>query len=81
MCNLVCNEAETSYAFRFFETGKRRTWTGARQAILDVNRTMQMLPLKNKKWRRLASLLAVADGAILHLAGLFKALSLHHQRG
>jgi dimethylaniline monooxygenase (N-oxide forming) len=42
MCNLICNGVEISYTFRLFETGKRRTWSGARQAILDVNRSVKM---------------------------------------
>lgn len=49
MSSLICNGVETPYAFRLFETGKRKTWPGARQAILDVNREVKEFSLKNKK--------------------------------
>jgi dimethylaniline monooxygenase (N-oxide forming) len=34
---LMNNGVETAHAFRYFETGKRRTWSGARGAIIHIN--------------------------------------------
>ncbi|KAK0616773.1 flavin monooxygenase-like protein [Immersiella caudata] len=38
MYGLMNHGVETAHAFRYFETGKRRTWEGAREAIVHVNR-------------------------------------------
>lgn len=36
MYNLMANGLETAHMYRYFETGKRRTWDGARSAILKL---------------------------------------------
>lgn len=36
---------ETAHAFRFFETGKRKRWEGAREAILRVQREVRRFPV------------------------------------
>lgn len=46
MYNLMNNGLETAHAFRFFETGKRRTWDGAREAIVHANETVKIFPVK-----------------------------------
>lgn len=44
---LMNNGVETAHAFRFFETGKRRTWDGAREAIIHMNEVVKSeFPLK-----------------------------------
>jgi dimethylaniline monooxygenase (N-oxide forming) len=41
---------ETAHAFRFFETGKRRKWEGAREAIIHMNELAKSnFPLKEEK--------------------------------
>jgi dimethylaniline monooxygenase (N-oxide forming) len=37
MYNLMNHGVETAHSFRYFETGKRKTWDGAREAIIRVN--------------------------------------------
>lgn len=37
MSYLMNNGVETAHAFRFFETGKRKAWPGAREAIIHMN--------------------------------------------
>ena len=34
---LMNHGVETAHAYRYFETGKRQTWSGAREAILHIN--------------------------------------------
>jgi dimethylaniline monooxygenase (N-oxide forming) len=46
MYNLMNNGVETAHMYRFFETGKRRTWEGAREAILHMNEVVKMFPIK-----------------------------------
>ncbi|KAH8901142.1 FAD/NAD(P)-binding domain-containing protein [Thozetella sp. PMI_491] len=41
--NLVAHGIATPHAHRLFETGKRRAWKGARQAIFDVNDEVRRL--------------------------------------
>lgn len=44
---LMNNGVETAHAFRYFETGKRKTWSGARDAIIQANKQTKKFPLKN----------------------------------
>jgi dimethylaniline monooxygenase (N-oxide forming) len=46
MYSLMNNGVETAHMYRFFETGKRRTWEGAREAILHMNELVKMFPIK-----------------------------------
>lgn len=46
---LMNNGVETAHAFRFFETGKRRTWVGAREAIVRANEAVKVFPVKDEK--------------------------------
>jgi dimethylaniline monooxygenase (N-oxide forming) len=39
---------ETSHAFRYFETGKRKAWPGARDAIIHMNDLVKMFPIKEE---------------------------------
>jgi dimethylaniline monooxygenase (N-oxide forming) len=50
MYNLMNNGVETAHAFRYFETGKRKTWPGARDAIIHVNELVKVFPLKTVPW-------------------------------
>ncbi|KAL0933856.1 dimethylaniline monooxygenase 2 [Colletotrichum truncatum] len=43
MCYLINHGVETAHAFRYFETGKRKTWDGAREAIIHINRLVKQL--------------------------------------
>ncbi|KAI1858838.1 hypothetical protein JX265_010519 [Neoarthrinium moseri] len=45
---LMNDGVETAHAFRFFETGKRKTWPGARDAIIHMNEAVKIFPLKEK---------------------------------
>jgi dimethylaniline monooxygenase (N-oxide forming) len=45
MYNIMNNGVETAHMYRFFETGKRRTWEGAREAILHMNEVVKMFPI------------------------------------
>lgn len=49
MSYLMNNGVETAHAFRFFETGKRKTWPGAREAIVHMNELVKVFPLKEKQ--------------------------------
>ncbi|KAI0377321.1 putative dimethylaniline monooxygenase [Hypomontagnella monticulosa] len=49
MYNLMNNGVETAHAFRFFETGKRKAWPGAREAIIQANKAVKMFPIKGMK--------------------------------
>lgn len=49
MYNLMNNGVETAHAFRYFETGKRRTWDGAREEILHQNELVKSLFAKSKR--------------------------------
>jgi dimethylaniline monooxygenase (N-oxide forming) len=46
MSYLMNNGVETAHAFRYFETGKRKTWDGARDAIIQANEAIKIFPLK-----------------------------------
>jgi dimethylaniline monooxygenase (N-oxide forming) len=47
MSYLMNNGVETAHAFRYFETGKRKTWDGARDAIIKANEAVKVFPMKN----------------------------------
>ncbi|KAI1321100.1 putative dimethylaniline monooxygenase [Xylariaceae sp. FL0255] len=47
LCYLMNHGVETAHAFRFFETGKRKTWPGARDAILYMNQAVKIFPIKD----------------------------------
>ncbi|KAI2617883.1 putative dimethylaniline monooxygenase [Hypoxylon sp. NC1633] len=49
MYNLMNHGVETAHAFCFFETGKRRTWSGAREAIIQANKAVKLFPIKGIK--------------------------------
>ena len=49
MSYLMNNGVETAHAFRYFETGKRRTWSGARNAIIEANEAVKVYPIKHSK--------------------------------
>ena len=42
---LMNNGVETAHAFRYFETGKRRAWPGAREAIIHMNELTKRFPV------------------------------------
>jgi len=48
---LMNNGVDTAHTYRFFETGKRKTWPGARDAILRVNAAVKIFPLKNTSFK------------------------------
>jgi dimethylaniline monooxygenase (N-oxide forming) len=41
MYNLINHGPATAHAFRYFETGRRKTWDGAREAIIHVNEVVK----------------------------------------
>ncbi|KAF1842858.1 putative dimethylaniline monooxygenase [Cucurbitaria berberidis CBS 394.84] len=49
MSYLMNNGVETAHAFRYFETGKRKTWDGAREAIIRANEAVKVFPVKGGK--------------------------------
>ncbi|SCO12549.1 related to flavin-containing monooxygenase [Fusarium fujikuroi] len=52
MYNLMNHGVETAHMFRYFETGKRKTWEGARDEIIRQNRIVEeSFSGKNKKLR------------------------------
>ena len=57
MYNLMANGVETAHMFRYFETGKRKTWAGARDEIIRQNQLVKdKFPIKDpqkiqKQWR------------------------------
>ena len=46
---LMNNGVETAHAFRFFESGKRRRWDGAREAIIKANEATKIYPIKEEE--------------------------------
>lgn len=46
MSYLLSNGVETAHAFRYFETGKRKVWPGAREAILHANEAAKQITHK-----------------------------------
>ena len=54
MYNLMNNGLETAHMYKFFETGKRKTWDGAREAILHANEMIEkVLPVTEEQERQL----------------------------
>ncbi|KAI1496298.1 flavin-containing monooxygenase 9 [Biscogniauxia marginata] len=49
MYNLMNHGVETAHAFRFFETGKRKAWPGARDTIIHANKVVKIFPIKGMK--------------------------------
>lgn len=49
MSYLMNNGVETAHAFRYFETGKRETWDGARDAIIQANQSVKIFPVEKEK--------------------------------
>lgn len=49
MSYMMNNGVETAHAFRYFETGKRKAWPGARDAIIHMNELVKMFPIKEEK--------------------------------
>ncbi len=49
MSYLMNNGVETAHAFRYFDTGKRRVWPGARDAIIHMNELVEEFPIKEEK--------------------------------
>lgn len=49
MSYLMNHGVETAHAFRFFETGKRKAWPGAREAIIHMNELVKMFPIQEEK--------------------------------
>ncbi|CAM1508643.1 Fc.00g054910.m01.CDS01 [Cosmosporella sp. VM-42] len=41
MYSMMANGVETAHMFRYFETGKRQTWEGAREAIIHQNKVIE----------------------------------------
>lgn len=48
MYNLMNHGVETAHAFRYFETGKRKTWDGAREEIIHQNELVKVFPVKDE---------------------------------
>lgn len=51
LSRLMCHGVETAHAFRVFETGKRRTWPGAREAIIHANEVVKIFPLEGESMK------------------------------
>jgi dimethylaniline monooxygenase (N-oxide forming) len=49
MSHLMNNGVDTAHAFRYFETGKRKTWSGAREAILKANEAIKVFPVADEE--------------------------------
>jgi dimethylaniline monooxygenase (N-oxide forming) len=49
MSYMMNNGVETAHALRYFETGKRRAWPGARDAIIHTNPLIKIFPIKQEK--------------------------------
>jgi dimethylaniline monooxygenase (N-oxide forming) len=49
MSYMMNHGVETAHAFRYFETGKRKAWPGARDAIIHMNELVKMFPIKDEK--------------------------------
>lgn len=45
MSYMMNNGVETAHAFRYFETGKRKKWPGARDAIIHLNKLVTIFPI------------------------------------
>jgi dimethylaniline monooxygenase (N-oxide forming) len=49
MYKLMNSGLETAHAYRFFDTGKRKMWPGAREAIIRVNEEAKCFPLSDEE--------------------------------
>jgi dimethylaniline monooxygenase (N-oxide forming) len=49
MSYMMNHGVETAHAFRYFETGKRKAWPGAKEAIIHMNELVKMFPIKDEK--------------------------------
>lgn len=50
MYNLMAKGIESAHMYRYFETGKRKTWEGAREAILKLDEeSRRVLPLSQEQ--------------------------------
>jgi dimethylaniline monooxygenase (N-oxide forming) len=49
MSYMMNNGVETAHAFRYFETGKRKAWPEARDAIIHINELVKVFPIKVEK--------------------------------
>lgn len=49
MSYMMNNGVETAHAFRYFETGKRKVWPGARDAIIHMNELVKVFHIKDEK--------------------------------
>jgi dimethylaniline monooxygenase (N-oxide forming) len=49
MYKLMNTGLETAHAYRFFDTGKRQMWSGAREAIVRVNEEAKCFPLSDEE--------------------------------
>lgn len=56
MYKMMHSGIETAHAYRFFETGKRKTWSGAREAIIKINEEAKCFPLKQEEKRQYVAL-------------------------
>lgn len=57
MYNLMSNGIETAHMYKYFETGKRKTWPGAKEAILKVEeerkRELPVTPQQEHEYLRI----------------------------
>jgi dimethylaniline monooxygenase (N-oxide forming) len=60
---LMNNGVETAHAFRYFDTGKRHTWHGARDAIIKANEAVKVFPIKDEKGAIEAGAFGIASEA------------------
>ena len=49
MSYMMNNGVETAHAFRYFETGKRKAWPGAKEAIIHMNELVKAFPIKEEE--------------------------------
>jgi dimethylaniline monooxygenase (N-oxide forming) len=49
MSYMMNNGVETAHAFRYFETGKRKAWPGAKEAIIHMNELVKVFPIKEEE--------------------------------
>lgn len=49
MSYMMNNGVETAHAFRYFDTGKRKAWPEARDAIVRINELVKIFPMEVEK--------------------------------
>jgi dimethylaniline monooxygenase (N-oxide forming) len=49
MSCMMNHVVETAHAFRYFDTGKRKPWPRARDAIIHMNELVKIFPIKEKE--------------------------------